>query len=363
MKTLMVATIIVGHGAVAYSGLESAWPYQDVQETSLGAVPDYALSLTVALVAMFVMGLFFLISGLVTPPSIERHGPESFARHRLVRLGIPLLVWVLVLWPGAIWLAHLAAGEHLAFWDAVIDADPPLDAGPMWFVFVLLLFSLAYAGWVSGRDSDRRRPPVSGRDLVRLSIAVSVATVLIRPLLPIASGQPGQSHVWQWPQFVAMFALGVVAARSGGLSPVPERIRRAGGRAAIIALGSVLLVIAAMGAAGIDGDVIFDPGVHWGPLALAALEGPLAVGACVWLLGTAQQRLAGPLTPFEERASRSAYGAFLLQGLVLIGLMIALRPAGLPAEAKAPIVATLGVLLSFALSWVLVTRTRVGRIL
>ena len=60
--------------------------------------------------------------------------------------------------------------------------------------------------------------------------------------------------------------------------------------------------------------------------------------------------------------ARSAYGAFVLQGVVLIGLMIALRPIGVPAEVKAVAVAGLGVAGSFALAWVLVTRTRLGRI-
>jgi glucans biosynthesis protein C len=41
--------------------------------------------------------------------------------------------------------------------------------------------------------------------------------------------------------------------------------------------------------------------------------------------------------------SRSAYGAFMLQGVVLIGLAIALRPLSLPAKVKALIVAAGGV--------------------
>ena len=61
--------------------------------------------------------------------------------------------------------------------------------------------------------------------------------------------------------------------------------------------------------------------------------------------------------------ARSAYGAFLLQGVVLIALMIALRPVGVPAEVKALAVAGLGVAGSFALAWFLVTRTRLGRII
>jgi hypothetical protein len=54
--------------------------------------------------------------------------------------------------------------------------------------------------------------------------------------------------------------------------------------------------------------------------------------------------------------------AFLLQGIVLIGLMIAFRPIGVPAEVKALAVAGLGVTGSFALAWLLVSRTRLGRI-
>jgi hypothetical protein len=62
--------------------------------------------------------------------------------------------------------------------------------------------------------------------------------------------------------------------------------------------------------------------------------------------------------------SRSAYGAFMLQGLVLIGLAIASRPLPLPAEVKALIVAGGGIAGSFAISWLLVSRiSGVARIL
>ena len=58
-----------------------------------------------------------------------------------------------------------------------------------------------------------------------------------------------------------------------------------------------------------------------------------------------------------------SYAAFMLQGPVLVGLALALRPTGLPAEAKAILVAVLGIAVSFGLAWPLVTRTPLGRIL
>jgi hypothetical protein len=54
--------------------------------------------------------------------------------------------------------------------------------------------------------------------------------------------------------------------------------------------------------------------------------------------------------------SRSSYGAFMLQGLVLIGVAIALRPLPFPAEVKALIVAAGGVVGSFALAWLLISK-------
>lgn len=97
LKVLLIAAIIAGHGTMGYSAFEAAWPYQEVREVRLAEVSDIALGMVV----LFAMGLFFLISGLVTPGSLARKGPRTFARDRLVRLGVPLAVWVLFLWPAA----------------------------------------------------------------------------------------------------------------------------------------------------------------------------------------------------------------------------------------------------------------------
>jgi hypothetical protein len=373
LKLLLVAVIIAGHGALAYGDLESAWPYQDIQEVQLGPVSNIALAAIVIPAALFAMGLFFLVSGLVTPRSVTRKGPRTFARDRIIRLGVPLAAWALILWPGAIWAAHLAAGDTHSFWWQFAHLDPLLDTGPMWFVEVLLIYSLAYAAWqywrrpratVRNRPSaSNGSPSLSGRTLIALALGISVATVLVRPILPAASGQIGQSHLWQWPQFLAMFGLGILAAQRAWLDPVPERIRRRCGFAALGGLAAWGMVAAMMAATGVDGGVLFDPGLHWAPLTMAAIEGPLAVGTSVWLLGLAQRRLDRRPGPVGQAMTRSAYGAFLLQGIVLIGLMIAVRPVEVPAEIKALTVACLGVAGSFGLAWALITRTQLGRII
>ena len=115
LKVLLVAGIIAAHGIAAYSDLESAWPYQDVQEVQLGAVSNGVLSLLALPAVLFVMGLFFLISGLLTPGSVARKGPRFFARGRLLRLGVPLAVWTLVIWAAAKWAVYQVGGETSSF--------------------------------------------------------------------------------------------------------------------------------------------------------------------------------------------------------------------------------------------------------
>ena len=62
--------------------------------------------------------------------------------------------------------------------------------------------------------------------------------------------------------------------------------------------------------------------------------------------------------------SRSAYGAFLVQGYVLIGLAVAFQPLPVLAEIKALLVAGGSVAGSFALAWLLIKRVpAVGRVL
>jgi hypothetical protein len=89
----------------------------------------------------------------------------------------------------------------------------------------------------------------------------------------------------------------------------------------------------------------------------AALESTLSVVGQVWLLSVAQRHLARRL-PRGAAAARSAYGAFMLQGLVLFALAVAVRPLPLAAEVKALLVAGAGVAASFGLAWLLVSRFR-----
>src|SRR4029453_16141917 len=222
LKALLIAGIIAAHALIGYADLGS-WSYQDIREVTLSPVVETVFEVAfLSLGGLFLIALFFFFSGLLPEACLARHGASRFVHDRLLRLGLPFAVYTLLLWPlfeFALLEPYLHRGSY---WDYLGDTDPVLDNGPMWFVGVLLIYSLGYVVW----RTRVPRPVISsgslgGRHLLILAAAVAASTFLVRLVFPIDSGQPLNLHLWQWPACVVMFGLGVVAARQGGLRPVP----------------------------------------------------------------------------------------------------------------------------------------------
>jgi hypothetical protein len=367
LKVIMVAGVIAWHAVAGYLDMEGVWTYGDVAEDRFGTVSE-ALALTlVGPAALFVMGLFFLLAGTLTPGSFDRKGPRRFVHDRLVRLGIPLAAFTFVFWPLMSFALYRATGVHRGLWNVYADPDPPLDNGPLWFVEVLLIYSLGYAALMAWRSRRGHTPEAvttarsTGRYLVVLGTVITIATFLIRLWFPFSTLQVTNLHLWQWPQCLGLFVLGIVSVRRGWLRPVPGRIRRACGAVAVIATLSLGAVFATAG----ESDQpfgAFGGGWGWEALVFAAIEGALSVAASIWVLGFAQRHWdrAGRTA---RAMARGAYAAFMIQGLVLLPAALALRPFEVPVEVKALLVAAAGIAGSFAFGWLLVTRTRLGRIM
>ncbi len=361
LKVGLIAGIIVAHGLNGYTDFGS-WPYRDVQEVTVTDVTETVFTIVLSFGALFLMGLFFLISGLLTPGSLDRKGVRRFVSDRLLRLGIPFAVFTLVLWPLLMYAVREPVLHEGSYWYWFLNGDPFLDNGPMWFIGVLLAYSLGYAAWRVMRPADPAdREPLRERTLVGVGVGVAATTFLVRLWFPANTGQVLNPHLWMWPQCLGLFALGVASARRGWLMPVTDRLRRRCGAVALITAAAVPVLILTADPLGLD-EHDYMGGFGWPAAATAIAEGAMAVSACVWVLGFAQRRLdrQGAL---GRALARSAYGAFLMQAPVLLGLALAMRPFDLPAEVKALVVAGVGVVASFALAYPLVTRTGLRRIL
>ncbi|GGI46482.1 hypothetical protein BCL57_001213 [Agromyces flavus] len=365
LKVVLIAAIIAIHAVLGYVGSDQYWTYADVQETTLHPVTEAVLAVVVVPFGLFMIALLFLVAGLLTPSSLRRKGGRRFVVDRLVRLGIPFAAFTFVLWPATTYaLYHAFGAAPGSFWDEYLSDEGAIDTGHLWFLGVLLIFSLGYAGLRALLGGTRRdaaettpRTPRAIRlaHLGGLAAAVAGVTFLVRLAFPYGSESATDLNLWEWPGCVALFGLGIVACDRDWTTRVPSRLVRGSGIitivAAITAAGFLFLVMQ-LGST----DLMWG-GWTWPAITLDVIESALMVFGSVWLLGTSQRHLARPL-PAGAALGRSAYGAFLLQGFVLIGLALALRWLSLPAELKALVVAAGGVAGSFALAWLLVSRVR-----
>ena len=325
---------------------------------TLNPVVEIILLVLVSPFGLFLIALLFLVAGLLTPASYDRKGARRFVTDRLLRLGVPFVVYVFVVQPTLVYaLAHPLGHASGSYWDEYLGAERRIDTGPLWFVGVLLICSLGYAGWRRGAERVSRHRAVrriTPRTLALTAMVVAPLSFAVRLVYPYGS-ESGFSdlNLWEWPACVAVFALGIAGSRQSWHLAVPTGLARRCRVVTLVAVVAMAMLLLLAGALDATDDVLGGP--HWLGGVFVVAEAMLTVFGSVWLLSVAQHRLARQYR-WSPALSRSAYAAFMLQTVFLLALALALRPVDLPAEAKALMVAVGGIGASFGAAWLLIKK-------
>lgn len=354
LKVVLVAGVIVGHTTMAWTGVGN-WVLREpyVREPLLTL-----LTFASALGALFAMPLFFLVAGYFTPRSFERKGFRRFVAGRAVRLLLPMLAFVLLLSPPIEYVDPDNAGWTRGFWTFVPEVWWPPAPGPTWFLGVLFIFSVAYAGlrvWLSRPENPRvlRLP-----HLLVLAIPLAVSAFLIRTQAPLGD-EVWRLAVAQSPGWVAGFAMGTLAAERGWL-PLEPGLGRHVRWTGWLAMGSAVVVMGVAGALGMDLELFLGNGT-WQSAVLSAVEGIVLVTVPLWLADVFWRHFDRQGT-WGRSLGRAAFGAFLVHQGVLVALILAVRPLHWPPELAYLSVSALGVAISFGLGWLLARVPGVSRI-
>jgi len=360
LKVVLVAGVVVGHVTMAWTGVGN-WVFT---ETPVREPLWSPLVLASAVGALVGMPLFFAVAGLFTPGSLTRKGTARFLADRAVRLGVPLLVYLVLLAPFIEYVDPANADWEGGLWSFAVHEvwwTPPLPPtwGPAWFLAVLLLFSLLYTA-VRVAFPARGQRPLTTKGLLAAGLLLALASFAVRTQVPLGT-EVARLALGQAPAWVAGFTLGVVGAERGWLDPVdPTLVRRARTATWAAVAGFAVVMITAV-FAGLDIDDFYG-GIGWPSMLVSLIEATLVLAAPLWLIAVFQHRFnhQGPLM---RQASRAAYAAFLVHQAVLAGLVLATHALPLPPEIDYLAVATLGVLGSFGLAVILIRIPGLSRIL
>src|SRR6516165_2648518 len=108
LRAAVTLLVVFHHTAITYGAI-GGWYYKEIEPSA--APGSLLLILFCTINQAWFMGLFFLLSGYFTPPAYDRHGASGFIRERVMRLGLPLLVYFLLLHPLTVALAQTAKGR------------------------------------------------------------------------------------------------------------------------------------------------------------------------------------------------------------------------------------------------------------
>jgi glucan biosynthesis protein C len=355
LRTMVIVMVILVHLSVTYGG-EGSWYYR---EGPADLVTASVLSIHNAISQSFFMGLLFLISAYFAAASHDRKGAGPFLRDRFLRLGIPLLVFELLLQPflvAVLFKAHvITLPGSLRNYFASYYTRFHIGSGPLWFVEVLLIFSVLYAAW----RLLRRRIPAPSHDagplpgpgaILAFALLLGVLSFIVRLRFGVNWAlSPLNLQLAFFVQYVAMFIIGVIAYRRDWLARLPIRmaIRWLVPVAVLILIALPLMFI--LGGAASGQTWRFLGGWHWQAFAYAMWEQLLAVAIIIALLVLFRERLNRQGRLAREAAAGS-YTVYIIHAPVVILFALAARDIRLYPLLKFALAAVVTVPLSFVLA-------------
>ncbi|HMK93892.1 MAG TPA: acyltransferase family protein [Candidatus Limnocylindrales bacterium] len=324
IRAAIVSLVILHHIAITY-GASGSFYYI---EPATSAVATDLLSLFTNFNQAWFLGLLFLLSGYFSPTSFDRKGPGRFLKDRLIRLGIPLLIFFFVLSPITCYIAfsHTPAAQLVASgitfpiglnWQFYLQT---IGTGPLWFVEMLLIFEFGYAAWrVAARKKEQDRPFPSYRKIAFFILLLTTASYLIRIVLPIGAEALGFPSLFDFPQYLSFFIIGLVAARGDWLRKMPSSMAKRVFGVALIATATLLvLAIAGTEKSSLGWGTLYG----YGSLAsafYALWDSIFAVGMSMFVIAVFR-RYFNSAGRFWKFFSQHFYAAYILQATIIVSV-------------------------------------------
>jgi glucan biosynthesis protein C len=303
------------------------------------------------------MGAFFLIAGYFTPGSFDRKGSGSFLKDRLLRLGIPLIIFTFVLGPIStigIWLEPAPMITDPLTWQSYWQIYPDLiDVGPLWFVALLLIFSFGYAAWRmltrNPTSSSMNESSLTSYQSIGIFIlALALATYLFRIIIPIGKTVLGFPTLAYLPQYLSFFVLSSMAYRRYGFRTLPSSMGIVG---FVTALAASILLFPLAFLSVFSGEFHFLGNGTWQSAVYALWDSIFAVGMCLGAI-TLFRRFFNEESRFGRFLSQQSYTVYIIHTPIIVFLAFTLSGIDLGKFLKFGMAAVIVVPTCFAVAYI-----------
>lgn len=349
LRILLIVLVILVHLAITYGAPVGDWYYQEVRA---GMIESIFYIFFLAVSQSFFMGFFFLISGYFTPGSYDRKGASLFFKDRLLRLGIPLLFYIIFIDPLIGYVLAISdgfTGSFLDFLGSYTGNYRGLATGPLWFVESLLIFAVIYVVWRLLVKSAGRVRKIPGNTTIAIfAFILGIVAFIVRIWFPIGwYFELLHLQIPFFPQYIAMFIVGLIASRGNWFMLISEKTGRLWSwmAGALLILFPVLLFLYIY-----SGDpALLAGGLNWQAFTYALWEQFLGVAIIIALAVSFREKYNNQ-GRLAKAMSASAYAVYIFHAPIIVFLALSLRDVILDPLLKFVLVAPLAVGLCFLLS-------------
>jgi len=354
IRIYLISIVVLHHIALGYSG-SGIWT---INETPTDRLSTFLFFIFIAINQSYFLSFFYLVSGYFLPGSYDRKGPGKFLKDRLVRLGTPILIYIIIIAPLIAYVVvTFALRKDVSLLTVVSDfiEHRKIFVGPLWFVEGLLIFSVVYM--LFRVCKDRFMPNVSfnffkdafpTNGAIVLSIfAIAIGTFAVRLKFPVGD----ITYHFQLGHFVHYsfcFWLGIMANRGRWLDNLSEVTGKLWRNVAIVTICFLPIAVALSIASGKKPD-IFLGGFFWQSFAFTVWESIACLSIIISLLSLFKKKYneQGRLL---KNMSPDVYTVYINHQLVITIIMAFFLHVAFPTIAKFLFVSLIGLPLCFILS-------------
>lgn len=346
LKAFLAILVVMHHAGQPYGPGGSWWiPPEPTQMISL-----LILGLFFSVNASFFMGLFFMISAYFVPSSYDRKGAITFLKERLVRLGVPMVIFSLGVFPTMIYLLYwIGQASFLDFYrNTYLNFGGPgsLTLSYLWFLELLLVFSALYVILrvvTGGRSVLPKVKFPTGRVILVFTVVLALSMFIVRIWFPINQWILLSVEPADLPEYVAFFAIGILASRNEWLNGLPASTAKKWSRITGIAVPMLLVIFLLFGLSMLDG------GLTVASLAYSVWESVVCVGMSISLLALFRVRFN-----FQGKVAKiladNSFTVYLIHVPIIVFLQYLLIDVNVHPLAKFAVVSLVGVPACFLIS-------------
>ena len=351
LKVALIILVVLHHLAVIY-GANTAFYY--VEPAYQDILAFFVLLIFQLFNQAYFMGLFFLISGYFTPGSFDRKGAKVYLKDRLLRLGIPTLIYMFILSPiASIGVYQMPETLTKITTPFTWQQYPKLiGIGPMWFAVMLLIFECGYIAWHMAAKRWAKRVADHSvlphfRVIFAFILVLALTSYLVRIVLPLGKYVLNFPTLAYLPQYLSFFLIGILASRNNWFRTLPGSMGKRGFWLALV-VTLILFPVALSGTSGTQ--VGFLGNGTWQSGVYALWDSTFSVGMCLFLI-TLFRRFFDYPGRLGKFLSQQAFTVYVIHIPIIVLFALAIRFIHIEQLLKFGVAAMIGVPLCFAVAY------------